>query len=149
MPRKVKCVQCEHGLFVWSMAVTKLPCDHYCHSSCIEALPQNYKEVSCCQRCGCKIQKEWLEGTLEQQSTYEEVDSKVFYEEFEKELSLRALDTIGRSFDNIGHKFGHISLTTVSNRAEVIKNVTGYIDMVQQIFTLVQQMEENDKRRKT
>ena len=124
------------------MAVKKLPCNHYCHSSCIEALPQDYKEDGCCPRCGHKIHRDWLKETLKQQSTYEEVDSKVFYEEFDKELSLRALDTIGNRFD-------HIENRAVSCQTEMIRSVTGYIDMLQQIFTLVQQMEENDKRRKT
>ena len=124
------------------MAVKELPCKHYCHSSCIVALPQDYKENGCCPRCGHKIHRDWLKENLEQQSTYEEVDSKVFYEEFHKELSLRALDTIGNRFD-------HIENWAVSCQAEMIRSVTGYIDMLQQIFTLVQQMEENDKRRKT
>ena len=88
------------------MEVKKLPCNHYCHSSCIVALPNEwgskyYKEDGCCPRCGYKIHRDWLKETLEQQSTYEEVDSKVFYEEFHKELSLRALDTIGNRFRHI------------------------------------------------
>ena len=147
MPRKVKCVQCERGLFEWSMAVKKLPCKHYCHSSCIVALPTDwgdthYKEGGCCPRCGYKIHRDWLKETLEQQSTYEEVDSKVFYEELHKELSLRALDTIG-------NRFRLIQESSMPYETEMIRSVTGYIDMLQQIFTLVQQMEENDKRRKT
>ena len=127
------------------MAVKKLPCKHYCHSSCIVALPQDYKEDGCCPRCGHKIHRDWLKETLERQSTYEEVDSKVFYEEFHKEF-LRALDTIGNRFDHIQNR---INNQGVSCQTEMIRSVTGYIDMLQQIFTLVQQMEENDKRRKT
>ena len=87
--------------------------------------------------------RDWLEGTLkkiaDQQSTYEEVDSKVFYEEFRKELSLRALDTIEDRFDLI-------KTQSVSCQTETIRRVTGYIDMLQQIFTLVQQMEDNDRK---
>ena len=141
MPRQVKCVQCQHGLFVWSMAVKKLPCNHYCHSSCIEALPQD----GCCPRCEHKIPRDWLKGwlkeTLEQQSTYEEVDSKVFYKEFHKEFSLRALDTIGNRFDRIQNRIdlGVPCQTEIAHFVE-------YMGMLQKVLTLVQQLEDNDRK---
>ena len=126
------------------MAVKKLPCKHYCHSSCIVALPQDYKEDGCCPRCGHKIHRDWLKETLEQQSTYEEVDSKVFYEEFHKEFSLRALDTIGNKFDHIQNRMDHQGL---SYQTEMIRSVTEYMGMLQYVLTLVQQLEDNDKER--
>ena len=70
--------------------------------------------------------------------------SKVFYEEFHKEFTSRALDTIGNRFD----QKNRIDNQGVYCQTEMI-SVTGYIDMLQQIFTLVQKWKRMDKRRKT
>ena len=120
------------------MAVKKLPCRHYCHSSCIVALPQDYKEDGCCPSCGHKIHRDWLKETLEQQSKYEEVDSKVFYEEFYKEFSSRALDTIRNRFDHIQNRIDN----------HEIGYFVEYLGMLQKVLTLVQQLEDNDRKDK-
>ena len=149
MPHKGNCVQCQRGLFEWSMEVKKLPCKHYCHSSCIVALPNEwgskyYKEDGWCPRCGHKIHRDWPKETLEQQSTYEEVDSKVFYEGFYKEFSLRALDTIGNRFGHIQYRIDHLGMSCQTE----IGNFVEYMGMLQKVLTLVQQLEDNDRKDK-
>ena len=72
------------------------------------------------------------------------MDSKVFYEEFHKEFSLRALDTIGNRFDHIQYL---IDNQGVSCQTE-IGNFVKYMGMLQKVLTLVQQLEDNDRKDK-
>ena len=71
----------------------------------------------------------------------ESVDYNKFYSKFIQ----RAVDTIGDKFDLIQNRIDNHG---VFSQIEKIRSITGYINMLQKIFTLVQQIEEKDKRKK-
>ena len=67
------------------------------------------------------------------------------YNEFYSNFIQRALDTIRGKFDlsqNCIDDHGMLS------QIERIRDITGNVDMLQKIFTPVQQIEEKDKRKK-
>ena len=69
----------------------------------------------------------------------ESVDYNGFYSKF----SQRALDTIGNQFDLIQNCIDDHGMFSQTER---IRRTTWYIDILQKTFTLVQQIEEKDKR---
>ena len=73
-------------------------------------------------------------------------EESVDYDEFYSKFSQRALDTIRNKFDLIQNHIDKVN--GLFHQIEMIRCITGYIDMLQNIFTLVQQIEEKDKRKK-
>ena len=69
----------------------------------------------------------------------ESVDYNKFYSKFIQ----RALNTIGDKFDLIQNRVDNYGMVS---QIEMIRSITGYIDVLQKIFTLMQQIEEKDKR---
>ena len=67
------------------------------------------------------------------------------YNQFYGKFIQKALDTNGNKFDLIQNRIDNHG---VSHQTEMIRSFMGYIDMLQKIFTLVQQIEEKDKRKK-
>ena len=80
----------------------------------------------------------------EAEETTENVQGSVDYNKFYSKFIQRALDTIRDKFDFIQN---HIDNHGVFSQIEKIRSITGYIDMLQKIFTVVQQIEEKDKRK--
>ena len=67
------------------------------------------------------------------------------YNEFYSKFIQRALDTIRGKFDLIQNCIDDHGMLS---QIERIRDITGNVDMLQKIFTLVQQIEEKDKRKK-
>ena len=67
------------------------------------------------------------------------------YNKFYSKFIQRALGTIGDKFDIIQDSIDNHG---VACQIEKIRIMTAYIDMLQKIFTLVQQIEAKDKRKK-
>ena len=86
-----------------------------------------------------------LNKNLEQQSKYEEVDSKEFYEEFYKEFSLKAMDTIDDHFNQLQGISDRHGINLAIN-SEDFRNFVEYVGMLQKVLTLVQQLEDNDRK---
>ena len=72
-------------------------------------------------------------------------EDSVEYNKFYSEFTPRALYTIWNIFDFIQ---AHVDTIGVHDQVDNIRNSTQCIDMLQKIFTLVQQIEEKDKRKK-
>ena len=72
-------------------------------------------------------------------------EDSVEYNKFYSEFTPRALYTIWNIFDFFQACVDHHG---VNDQMENIRNSTQCIDMLQKIFTLVQQIEEKDKRKK-
>ena len=71
------------------------------------------------------------------------IDEGVDYQEFYSRFSLTALDTIDDHFKQLQ---GSISCHGMINHSIEFRNFAEYMDMLQKTFTLVQQIEEKDKR---
>ena len=72
-------------------------------------------------------------------------EDSVEYNKFYIELTLRVLHTIMYSLDFIQT---HVENYGMPDQMDNIRNGTGYIDMLEKIFNLVQQFEEKDKRKR-
>ena len=68
----------------------------------------------------------------------ESVDYNKFYSKF-----YSSLNTIGDKFDLIKNR-----IDNNFSQTEKIRSITGYIDMLQKTLSLVQQLEEQDKKKK-
>ena len=144
MPRKGKCVRCSHDLFECkSKEVKKLPCKHYCHSLCIVSLHEEEEEEKACGQCRHSIHSHWLRTTVDDIKEQQRIDEGVDYQEFYSRFSLTALDTIDDHFKQLQ---GSISCHGTINHSIELRNFAEYMDMLQKTFTLVQQIEEKDKR---
>ena len=84
-------------------------------------------------------------GEKAEETTENVHEESVDYNKFYSKFIHRALDTTGDKFDLIQNCIDNHG---VFSQIEKIRSITGYIDMLQKIFTLVQQIEEKDKRRK-
>ena len=80
-----------------------------------------------------------------EETTENVCEESVDYNKFYSKFIQRALDTIGDKFDLIQNRIDNHG---VFSQIEKIRSITGYINMLQKIFTLVQQIEEKDKRKK-
>ena len=143
MPCKGKSLRCSHDLFECkSKEVKKLPCKHYCHSLCIISLHEEEEEKACSQ-CGHSIHNDWLRTTVDDIKEQQRIDEGVDYQEFYSRFSLTALDTIDDHFKRLQ---GSISSHGMINHSTEFRSFAEYMDMLQKTFTLVQQIEEKDKR---
>ena len=84
-------------------------------------------------------------GEKVEETTENVQEESVDYNEFYSKFIKRTLDTIRGKFDLIQNCIDNHG---VFSQIERIRDITGYIDMLQKIFTLVQQIEEKDKRKK-
>ena len=66
------------------------------------------------------------------------MDYNKFYSKFNS-----SLNTIGDKFDLIQNR-----IDNNFSQTENIRSITGYIDMLQKMLSLVQQLEEQDKKKK-
>ena len=80
-----------------------------------------------------------------EQTTENVHEESVDYNKFYSKFIQKALDTIRKKFDLIQH---HIGNGLFHWHIEKIRIMNEYIDMLQRIFTLVQQIEVKDKRKK-
>ena len=91
--------------------------------------------------------EETPEGSEAEETTENVQEESADYNKFYSKFIQRALDTIGDKFDIIQNPidnygvFSHIQI-------EKIRSITGYTDMLQKILTLVQQIKEQDKKKK-
>ena len=67
------------------------------------------------------------------------------YNKFYSKFIQRALNTTGDKFDLIQNRIDNHG---VFSQIEKIRSITGYIDMLQNMLSLVQQIEEQDKKKK-
>ena len=147
MPRKGKCVQCQRDLLECkSKEVKKLPCKHYCHSLCIVSLhEEEEKEEQACGQCGHRIHSHWLNTTVDDIKEQQRIDEGVDYQEFYSRFSLKALDTID---DCVTQLQGSIGMHGMVCHSSEIGNFVEYMGMLQKVLTLVQQLEDNDRKDK-
>ena len=80
-----------------------------------------------------------MDEIKEQQRIDEGVDYKEFYSEF----SLRAMDTINDHFNWLQ---GSIGKHGINYSSENFRNFVEYMGMLQKVLTLVQQLEDNDRK---
>ena len=73
-------------------------------------------------------------------------EESVVYNKFYSDFTPRALNTIGIHFDLIQRKFD--DYYTIQSEIGNIRLFAEYIDMLQKMFSLVQQMEGIDKKEK-
>ena len=153
MPHKRKCAGCEHSLCEWLMEVRGLSCGHYYHSKCMVALLKEAEEMededngtgqAYCYKCGCKISEDWLKKTVDEIEEQQRIEQGVDYKEFYSEFSLRAMDTISGQFNQLQRGICRHSM----NRAhsDNCRNFVEYMSMLQKVLTLVQQLEDNDRK---
>ena len=71
------------------------------------------------------------------------IDEGVDYQEFYSRFSLTALDTIDDHFKWLQ---GSISCHGMINHSIEFRNFAEYMDMLQKTLTLVQQLEDNDRK---
>ena len=147
MPRKGKCAQCQHDLLECkSKEVKKLPCKHYCHSLCIVSLHEEEEnEERACGQCGRRIHNHWLNTTVDDIKEQQRIDEGVDYQAFYIRFSLKALDTID---DGVTRLQGSIGMHGMVCHSTEIRYFVEYIDMLQKVLTLVQQLEDNDRKNK-
>ena len=144
MPCKGKCTNCDGGLFeCMSKEVKELPCKHYCHSSCIVLLHEREEKEVCCPRCGCKIPRDWLKKTVDEIEEQQRIEQAVDYQEFYSRFSLTALDKINDHFNWLQ---GSIGRHGINYNSENFRNFVEYMGMLQKVLTLVQQLEDNDRK---
>ena len=144
MPCKGKCVRCSHDLFECkSKEVKKLPCKHYCHSLCIVSLHEEEEEEKACGQCGHSIHSHWLRTTVDDIKEQQRIDEGVDYKEFYSRFSLAALDTIDTHFNWLQ---GSIGRHGINYNSENFRNFVEYMGMLQKVLTLVQQLEDNDRK---
>ena len=145
MPRKGKCANCQRGLFECkSKEVKELPCKHYCHSSCIVLLHEDEEEgeEAYCP-CGRRILVAWLQKTVDEIKEQQRIDEGVDYKEFYSRFYLAALDTIDAHFNWLQ---GSIGRHGINYNSENFRNFVEYMGMLQKVLTLVQQLEDNDRK---
>ena len=145
MPRKGKCVRCQHSLFECkSKEVKELPCKHYCHSSCMVLFHDNEEEgeEAYCS-CGCRIPRDWLKNTVDESKEQQRIDEGVDYQEFYSRFSLTALDTINDHFNWLQSSIGRHGINYNSKN---FRNFVEYMGMLQKVLTLVQQLEYNGRK---
>ena len=145
MPRKGKCVRCSHSLFECkSKEVKELPCKHYSHSSCMVLFYEDEEEgeEAYCS-CGCRIPRDWLKSTVDEIKEQQRIDEGVDYQEFYSRFSLTALDTIDHHFSWLQ---GSIGRHGINYNSENFRNFVEYMGMLQKVLTLVQQLEDNDRK---
>ena len=96
-----------------------------------------------------KTKDEKAEETPESSETAETTENvqeeSVDYNKFYSKFIQRALDTIGNKFAIIQNRIDNHG---VFSQIEKIRSITGYIDMLQKMLSLVQQIEEQDKKKK-
>ena len=73
------------------------------------------------------------------------IDEGVDYQEFYSRFSLMALDTIDDQFKQLQ---GSISCRGMIKHSIEFRNFAEYMDMLQKVLTLVQQLEDNDRKDK-
>ena len=145
MPRKGKCTICQRGLFECkSKEVKELLCKHYCHSSCIVLLHEDgeEEEEAYCS-CGHRIPVKWLQKTVDEIKEQQRIDEGVDYKEFYGRFSLTTLDTIDEHFSWLQ---GSIGKHGINYNSENFRNFVEYMGMLQKVLTLVQQLEDNDRK---
>ena len=71
-------------------------------------------------------------------------EESVDYNKFYREFSLRAMDTISDKFNQVQDSIGKNYF--LNYNLDYYRNFVEYMNMLQKIFTLVQQIEEKDKR---
>ena len=143
MPHKGKCADCQCSLFECkSKEVKELPCKHYCHSSCIVVLHEEEVEVYCLT-CRHNIPRDWLKKIVDEIKEQQRIDEGVDYKEFYSRFSLTALDTIN---DHFSWLQGSIGKHGINCNSENFRNFVEYMGMLQKVLTLVQQLEDNDRK---
>ena len=143
MPRKGKCVRCSCDLFECkSKEVKELLCKHYCHSSCMVLFHEEEGEEAYWS-CPCRIPRDWLKKTVDEIKEQQRIDEGVDYQEFYSRFSLTALDTIDDHFNWLQGSIGRLG---INYNSENFRNFVEYMGMLQKVLTLVQQLEDNDRK---
>ena len=86
-----------------------------------------------------------IKGKEAEETTENAQEESVDYNKFYSKFIHRALDTIGDKFDIIQNRIDNHG---VFSQIEKTRSITGYIDMLQKMLSLVQQIEEKDKKKK-
>ena len=127
-----------------SKDVKELPCKYYCHSLCIVLLHEEEEEgeAAYCP-CGHRIPRDWLKKTADEIKEQQGIDKGVDYKEFYITFSLMALDTIDDHFNWLQ---GSIGKHGINYNSENFRSLVEYMGMLQKVLTLVQQLEDNDRK---
>ena len=86
-----------------------------------------------------------IKGENAEETTENVQEESVDYNKFYSKFIQRSLDTIGDKFDMIQNRIDNHG---VFSQIEKIRSITGYIDKLQKMLSLVQQIEEKDKKKK-
>ena len=102
------------------------------------------EEEEACGQCGRRIPRDWLKKTVDDIKEQQRIDEGVDYQEFYSRFSLSALDTIDDHFNWLQ---GSIARLGMINNSDNFRNFVEYMGMLQNVLTLVQQLEDNDKKK--
>ena len=95
--------------------------------------------------CSCwrRIPRDWLKKTVDEIKEQQRIDEGVDYQEFYSRFSLTALDTMDDHFNWLQ---GSIGRHGINYNSENFRNFVEYMSMLQKVLTLVQQLEDNDRK---
>ena len=93
--------------------------------------------------CGHRIPRDWLKKTADEIKEQQRIDEGVDYKEFYSRFSLTALDTIDDHFNWLQ---GSIGRHGINYNSENFRSFVEYMGMLQKVVTLVQQLEDNDRK---
>ena len=96
-----------------------------------------------CITCRHNIPRDWLKKTVDEIKEQQRIDEGVDYKEFYSRFSLMALDTID---DHFSWLQGSIGKHGINYNSENFRNFVEYMGMLQKVLTLVQQLEDNDRK---
>ena len=93
--------------------------------------------------CRHRIPVDWLQKTVDEIKEQQRIDEGVDYKDFYSRFSLTALDTIDEHFNWLQ---GSIGRHGINYNSENFRNFVEYMGMLQNVLTLVQQLEDNDRK---